>query len=244
MLTAADSPLGLSIWGWNNQEVVKVSICKPYNFVLKLEGLLHHHDSSYNFSPGYIPLVCNGILVRMLRLLSHSSLSFLSIHCSNSHPFHIFSILPICSLLHILHTPVSLTLHFPIPAVPQGRGSYQTGRAECVRNEAAERSGGEVCLPGWGQPHDEAHHQLSLQKQGGVFSVCVAVWLWPVFSYEALAKCDVTDHVTLPNYFLWSCDLIVTLCCPSHRSSSVSWSQMHLMHWIRFVSSLWLTSQL
>ena len=58
-------------------------------------------------------------------------------------------------------------LEFPL----QRRRSHQAGRSECSRDEAAERPGGEVCLPGRGQPDDEADHQLSLPQQRGGFSL-------------------------------------------------------------------------
>lgn len=64
------------------------------------------------------------------------------------------------------HAPGSLSMILWVWL--QGRRGNQAGWAECGRNEAAKRAVGEVCLPGRGQPYDEAHYQLSVQEQGGV----------------------------------------------------------------------------
>ena len=49
----------------------------------------------------------------------------------------------------------------------QRGGSDQAGWIECGPDEGVERQVREVCFPSGGQPHDETHHQLSLQEQGG-----------------------------------------------------------------------------
>jgi len=49
----------------------------------------------------------------------------------------------------------------------QGGRGHQAGRAERGPDEGAAGQGGEARLPGRGGPHDEAHHQLPLQEQGG-----------------------------------------------------------------------------
>lgn len=49
----------------------------------------------------------------------------------------------------------------------QGRGGNQVRWTECRSNEGTTGKGGETCIPGGGQPYDETHHQLPLQKQRG-----------------------------------------------------------------------------
>ena len=113
--------------------------------------IIHHHS--------FIPFPSSHSFSHLLFPVSNSSLSH-----STQQPFTFLN-----SLLYLL-------MSIPCPFLPllhlltlQGGGSYSTGRTECVRDEATERQGGEVCLPGRGQPHDETHHQLTLQKQGGVY---------------------------------------------------------------------------
>lgn len=43
-------------------------------------------------------------------------------------------------------------------------GGHLPGRAERGADEGAARPRAELHVPDGGQPHDEAHHQLALQK--------------------------------------------------------------------------------
>lgn len=47
-----------------------------------------------------------------------------------------------------------------------GRGN-QVRWTECCSDEGTSGKSGETCIPGGGQPYDETHHQLPLQKQRG-----------------------------------------------------------------------------
>ena len=121
----------------------------PLPLVLQI---IRHHS--------FLPFPSSHSFSHLLFPVSNSSLS----HSTEQQPFTFQN-----SLLYLL-------MLIPCPSLPllhllalQGGGSYSTGRTECVRDEATERQGGEVCLPGRGQPHDETHHQLTLQKQGGVY---------------------------------------------------------------------------
>lgn len=53
----------------------------------------------------------------------------------------------------------------------QGRGGYSARRPERGADARAARQGAEEALRGRGEPHDEDHHQLALQEQGGTQSL-------------------------------------------------------------------------
>jgi len=49
----------------------------------------------------------------------------------------------------------------------QGGGGDQAGWFECSTDEGASWQGWEACVSGGSRPHDETHHQLFVQEQGG-----------------------------------------------------------------------------
>lgn len=53
----------------------------------------------------------------------------------------------------------------------QGGGGYSAGRPERGADARAARQGAQEALRGRGEPHDEDHHQLALQEQGGTQSL-------------------------------------------------------------------------
>ena len=132
-----------------------------------------------------LKLVTASLGIPLFTFIHHSHQCCKSSTNISSLPILTFHSLPVSnsSLSHSTEQPFTfqnsllyLLMSIPCPSLPllhllalQGGGSYSTGRTECVGDEATERQGGEVCLPGRGQPHDETHHQLTLQKQGGVY---------------------------------------------------------------------------